>query len=51
MTKSASNAHAQLYKLTSDDKDQAATETRDRDDGDWDWYDTTEQDTEPRPSS
>ena len=49
MMKSASNAHAQRYKLTSGDDDQGVKETRDRDEVDW--YDTTEQDTEPRMSS
>ena len=46
--KNASNAHAQHCKLSSDDEDQEAAETRDHDGVDWAWYDTTEQDTKPR---
>ena len=49
--KNASNAHAQRYKLTSDDEDQGVAETRDQNEVDWHRYDTTEQDTEPGPSS
>ena len=42
MMQNASNAHAQQYKLSSDDEDQDAAETRDHDGVDWEWKNTPE---------